>query len=110
MQTRFDRAAYRQRAEVETVMSMIKRRQGNHVHGRTYQSQCRDLRLMVLTHNIMILLFCWVFYRALETRNRRFMGLQGGRFRMSKSRHAARIEIVALLISVRVHEMVQSRQ
>ena len=45
-------------------MSMIKRRQGNHVHGRTYQSQCRDLRLMVLTHNIMILLFCWVFYRA----------------------------------------------
>ena len=66
MQTRFDRPAYRQRRQVETVMSMIKRRQGNHVHGRTYQSQCRDLRLMVLTHNIMILLFCWVFYRAID--------------------------------------------
>ena len=71
MQTRFDRAAYRQRTQVETVMSMIKRRQGNHVHGRTYQSQCRDLRLMVLTHNIMILLFCWVFYRALRVPKRK---------------------------------------
>jgi hypothetical protein len=64
MQTRFDRDAYRERVQVETVMSMIKRRQGSHVHGRTYPSQCRDLRLMVLTHNIMILLFAQLFYRA----------------------------------------------
>jgi len=64
MQTRFDRPAYRDRVQVETVMSMIKRRQGNHVRGRSYQSQCRDLRLMALTHNIMILLFSYVFYRA----------------------------------------------
>jgi len=67
MQTRFDRRAYRDRVQVETVMSMIKRRQGNYVLGHNYQSQCRDLRLMVLTHNIMILLFPWVFYRALPT-------------------------------------------
>ncbi|QEG36535.1 Transposase DDE domain protein [Bythopirellula goksoeyrii] len=64
MQTRFDREAYRNRVQVETVMSMIKRRQGSHVRGRSYWSQCRDLRLMALTHNIMILLPRWVFYRA----------------------------------------------
>jgi len=64
MQVRFNHDAYRQRAQVETLMSMIKRRQGSHVRGRTYHSQCRDLRLMVLTHNIMILLWRYLFYRA----------------------------------------------
>ena len=57
MQVRFNADAYRQRAQVETVMSMIKRRQGSNVRGITYHSQCRDLRLMALTHNVMILLF-----------------------------------------------------
>lgn len=57
MQTRFDSETYRQRAQVETVMSMIKRRQGAAVRGATYHSQCRELRLMALTHNVMILLF-----------------------------------------------------
>jgi hypothetical protein len=57
MQVRFNADAYRQRAQVETVMSMIKHRQGAHVRAVTYQSQCRDLRLMALTHNVMILLF-----------------------------------------------------
>jgi hypothetical protein len=56
MQVRFNTQAYRQRAQVETVISMIKRRQGAHVRGVTYHSQCRDLRLLVLTHNVMILL------------------------------------------------------
>jgi hypothetical protein len=67
MQSRFDRDAYRQRVQVETVISMIKRRQTNCVRGRTYQSQCRELRLMALTHNIMILLFAQVLYRAVLT-------------------------------------------
>ncbi len=67
MQVRFNRDAYRQRAQVETVMSMIKRRQGAHVRGRTYHSQCRDLRLMVLTHNVMILYWQYLFYRALPS-------------------------------------------
>jgi hypothetical protein len=62
MQTRFDLPAYHRRAQVETVMSMIKRRQGAHARGRTYHSQCRDLRLMALTHNVMILLWIEVFY------------------------------------------------
>ena len=64
MQVRFDREAYHDRCQAETVMSMIKRRQGSHVHGRTYHSQCRDLYLMALTHNVMILVIIKVFYRA----------------------------------------------
>lgn len=64
MQRRFDTRRYRQRAQVETVISMIKRRQGAHVRGRRYPSQCRDLRLMALTHNVMILWQIKLFYRA----------------------------------------------
>ncbi len=64
VQTRFDSPTYRQRSQVETVMSMIKRRQGSHVKGRSYWSQQRDLRLMALTHNIMILWHNHLFYRA----------------------------------------------
>jgi len=64
MQVRFDSEAYHDRSQVETVMSMIKRRQGSFVRARKYHSQRRDLRLMVLTHNIMILIAIEVFYRA----------------------------------------------
>ena len=70
MQTRFDKARYGQRWQVETVVSMIKRRLGSCLSGRTYWSRRRDLMLMVLTHNIMILLpfeliqQIEVFYRA----------------------------------------------
>jgi hypothetical protein len=64
METRFDGNAYAQRAQVETVISMIKRRQGAHVRGLSYWSQCRDLRLKVLTHNVMILVTVRLFYRA----------------------------------------------
>jgi hypothetical protein len=67
MQVRFDRDAYRRRSQVETVISMIKRRQGAHVRSRSYHSQCRDLRLMALTHNVMILWRREVFYRAVLT-------------------------------------------
>ena len=56
MQTRFDKQKYRKRAQVETVMSMIKRRQGSYCKGKSYWSRCRELNLMVITHNIMILL------------------------------------------------------
>jgi hypothetical protein len=66
MKVRFDRPAYRRRSQVETVISMVKRRQGAHVHGRSYHSQCRDLRLLVLTHNVMILVVLQVFYRACQ--------------------------------------------
>ncbi|HMO86874.1 MAG TPA: transposase, partial [Lacipirellulaceae bacterium] len=55
MKARFDRDAYRRRSQVETVISMIKRRQGAHVRGRNHHSRCRDLRLLALAHNVMIL-------------------------------------------------------
>jgi hypothetical protein len=47
-------AGYGQRWQVETVMSMLKRRQGSAVNGRSHWSRCRDLMLMVITHNIML--------------------------------------------------------
>ena len=64
MQTRFDLAAYRDRVQVEAVFSMLKRRLEAFVRGRTAWSQRRELRLKVLTHNVMILLRIKVFYRA----------------------------------------------
>ena len=67
MQVRFDREAYHNRCQVETVMSMIKRRQGFHTAGHSYHSQCRDLYLMALTHNAMILVIIQVFYRAVAS-------------------------------------------
>jgi hypothetical protein len=66
MKVRFNRHAYRRRSQIETAFSMIKRRQGAHVRGRSYHSQCRDLRLFVLTHNVMILVSIEVFYRACQ--------------------------------------------
>jgi hypothetical protein len=64
MQTRFDRDAYRDRVQVETVVSMVKRRLESFVRGRNAWSQRRELRLKVLTHNVMILLRVEVFYTA----------------------------------------------
>jgi hypothetical protein len=64
MQSRFDTTAYRDRVQVETVMSMIKRRLEAFARGRTCWSQRRDLRLKVLTHNVMILIRIELFYRA----------------------------------------------
>jgi hypothetical protein len=55
MQTRFNKQKYGQRWQVETVMSMIKRRLGSATTGRSYWSRRRDLLLMTLTHDIMIL-------------------------------------------------------
>lgn len=67
MQTRFDTDAYRDRVQVETVISMLKRRLEPFVRARSYWNQRRELRLKVLTHNIMILLRIEVFYRALSS-------------------------------------------
>ena len=50
-----DYGRYGQRWQVETVISMIKRRLGSVVHARTYWSQCRELMLLAVTHNIMLI-------------------------------------------------------
>ncbi|MGD0388369.1 MAG: transposase, partial [Tepidisphaeraceae bacterium] len=49
------RSGYTQRWQVETVMSMIKRNLGSALGGKNPRSRERDLRLKVLTHNLMIL-------------------------------------------------------
>ena len=55
MTERFDKKIYGQRWQVETVFSMIKRNLGSALRGRSYWSQCRDMILLVLTHNAMII-------------------------------------------------------
>jgi hypothetical protein len=69
MRTAFDKETYGQRWQVETVMSMIKRNQGEELRARSYWSQNREMMLKVLTHNIAIILsrLKELFYRAGQT-------------------------------------------
>ncbi len=46
---------YGQRWQAETGFSMIKRRIATSVHGHSYWSQCRELLLLAITYNIMLL-------------------------------------------------------
>jgi DDE family transposase len=48
------KAKYGQRWQTETVNSMIKRRLGSALRARAYWSQCREIILRVITHNVMI--------------------------------------------------------
>jgi len=48
------RSGYSRRSQAETAFSMIKRRQGEAVAARTFNNQCLELCLMVITHNVMI--------------------------------------------------------
>ncbi|HVS71033.1 MAG TPA: hypothetical protein VHQ47_07250 [Phycisphaerae bacterium] len=48
------RCGYTRRVQVETGFSMIKRRQGESVAACIRRTQDQELRLMVLTHNLMI--------------------------------------------------------
>jgi hypothetical protein len=67
MQVRFPKKKYGQRWQVETVFSMIKRNLGESVYARRYWSQCREMMLMVLTHNITVVLLAKeLFYRACQ--------------------------------------------
>ena len=65
MRKKFDKKTYGQRWQAETVMSMIKRNQGDCLRSKTYWPQNREMMLKVLTHNIgIILLFKELFYTA----------------------------------------------
>jgi len=57
---------YGQRWQAETVMSMIKRRLGAAVAGRSDASRARDTMLKVITHNLMLIVrgLVGVFYGA----------------------------------------------
>jgi transposase len=68
MRTNFDEENYGQRWQVETVFSMIKRNFGSALRARKYWSQCREMMLLVLTHNLAIIqLVKELFYRAFLT-------------------------------------------
>jgi len=54
MATRFNKKLYGQRWQVETANSMIKRNLGSFLRARSYWSQCREMMLRLLTHDIMI--------------------------------------------------------
>jgi hypothetical protein len=64
MKQQFDKKKYGQRWQVETVNSMIKRRLDSALRARTYWSQCREIILRAITHNVMIIAIVRVFYRA----------------------------------------------
>ena len=51
---RYRDCRYGQRWQAETVVSMIKRRQGGYVLGRSDAARYREMSLKVLTHNVMI--------------------------------------------------------
>ena len=70
MKQRFDKKKYGQRWQAETVNSMIKRRLGSALRARSYWSQCREIILRVITHNVMIVIRVRVFYRASRKSNR----------------------------------------
>jgi hypothetical protein len=61
MRERFDGPTYRRRAQAETVVSMLKRRQGAAARGRSSHARCRDLHLMAVAHNVIILRRCEEF-------------------------------------------------
>ena len=50
-----DYGSYGQRWQVETAFSMLKQRLGSTVNGRSYWSQCRELWLLAISYNIMLL-------------------------------------------------------
>jgi transposase len=50
-----DKKRYRQRWQIETVNSMIKRNLGSACRARSGRARKKDLLLRVLTHNLMIL-------------------------------------------------------
>ena len=68
MKARLHLTRYGQRWQAETVNSMVKRLLGSELRARTYWSQCREMLLMAITLNVMILARLWsvskVFYRA----------------------------------------------
>ena len=59
-----ERRCYGQRWQVETVMSMIKRRLGSTLNARRRQAQNRAMLLKVIAHNILILYVCRGFLRS----------------------------------------------
>ena len=56
MALRFPKKLYRNRAQVETVMSMLKRNFDSFMRARSFQSRGREILLRIFAHNVMIVL------------------------------------------------------
>jgi hypothetical protein len=56
MKSHFPQVLFGQRWQVETIFSMLKRNFGSALRARRYQSQNREMRLRILTHDLGILL------------------------------------------------------
>ena len=67
MAVNFDEETYGQRWQVETVMSMIKQHLGSSISARTDGTRHREMALMAITHNILIVLPEELFYKAFLT-------------------------------------------
>jgi len=62
MKLHWDSKSYGQRWQVETVFSMIKRNLTDSLRSKDYWSQIREVFLLAITHNLLIVLF--LFQRA----------------------------------------------
>ena len=63
MATHFPRTTYGKRWHIESSFSQDKRRFGSQISAQTYWSQCRELYLRVLVHNIALI---WRFFYLLN--------------------------------------------
>jgi hypothetical protein len=65
MKENFDHESYGQRWQVETVYSMIKRNLTDTVASKTHWAQSREISLLAITHNLMVIHFVKkLFYKA----------------------------------------------
>ncbi len=73
MKLHWDSKSYGQRWQAETVFSMIKRNLTDSLGSKDYWSQLREVFLLAITHNLLIILFA--FQRAfLQSNNSQFGG------------------------------------
>ncbi len=70
-----ERRRYGQRWQIETVISMLKRRLGETLNARSHHRQNRALLLKVITHNLMIV---WRQLGFLQSRTFYFLVARGG--------------------------------
>jgi hypothetical protein len=52
----FDKAVFALRCLVETVNSMVKRKMGDLVYGKTLASMAREIRFACIAHNVRLLI------------------------------------------------------
>ena len=55
---------YKQRWQVETVMSMLKRNLTSALSSRSFHAQNREIQLLAITHNLAVVRIAYLFYGA----------------------------------------------